>query len=91
MLKRGKAAGHDNITGEMLKNLGENGLKILTKLDNKIREEERIPKHWEVGIVISLFKKGDINNTVKHDKDNNNNITHNNVANSNCFIYWCLK
>ena len=26
MLKRGKAAGHDNIIAEMLQNMGENGL-----------------------------------------------------------------
>ena len=35
---------------------------MLTKLFNKIWEEERIPKYWEVGIVITLFKKRDINN-----------------------------
>ena len=62
MLKRGKAAGHDNITAEMLQNMGENGLEMLTELFNKIWEEERIPKDWEVGIVIPLFKKGNISN-----------------------------
>ena len=60
MLKRGKVAEHDNITAEMLQNMGENGLEMLTELFNKIWEEERIPKDWEVGIVIPLIKKGDI-------------------------------
>ena len=58
-LKRGKAAGHDNITAKMLQNLGEKGLELLTKLFNKIWEEEKIPKDWEVGIIIPLYKKGD--------------------------------
>ena len=62
MLKRGEAAEHDNITAEMLQNMGENGFEMLTELFNKIWEEERIPKDWEVGIVIPLFKKGDISN-----------------------------
>ena len=35
---------------------------MLTGLFNKICEEERIPKDWEVGIVIPLSKKGDISN-----------------------------
>ena len=46
----------------MLQNMGENALEMLTKLCSKIWEEERIPKDWEVGIVIPLFKKGDISN-----------------------------
>ena len=36
MLKRGKAAGHNNITAEMLQNMGENGREMLTELFNKI-------------------------------------------------------
>ena len=43
-LKRGKAAGHDNITAKMLQNVEENGFKILTELFNKLWEEERTPK-----------------------------------------------
>ena len=42
--------------------MGENRLEMLTVLFNKIWEEERIPKDWEVGIVIPLFKKGDTSN-----------------------------
>jgi Reverse transcriptase (RNA-dependent DNA polymerase)/Endonuclease-reverse transcriptase len=58
-LKRGKAAGYDSITAEMLQNLGKAGLEFLTELYNKIWREETIPKDWEIGIVIPLFKKGD--------------------------------
>ena len=57
LLKRGKVVGHDNITAEMLQNMGQNGLEMLTELFNKIWEQERTPKDWEVRIVIPLFKK----------------------------------
>ena len=42
----------------MLQNMGESGLEMLTELFSGIWEEERIPKDWDVGIVIQLFKKG---------------------------------
>ena len=57
MLKSGKAAGLDSITAEELQNVGTNGLEMLTELFNKISEEGRIPRNWEVGIAIPLFKK----------------------------------
>ena len=59
MLKRGKAAGHDEITPEMLKNLGRNGVELLTSLFNKAWKEKRIPKDWELGIILPIHKKGD--------------------------------
>jgi len=34
----------------------------LTEPFNKIWEEKRIPKDWEVGIIIPLFKKEDSSN-----------------------------
>ena len=61
MLKRGKAAGYDESTPEMIQSLGERGLEILTELLNEVWREERVPREWEVGIVIPLFKKGDCN------------------------------
>ncbi|XP_030766848.1 uncharacterized protein LOC115890687 [Sitophilus oryzae] len=59
MLKKGKAAGHDNITGEMLKNLGESAVTVFTDLLNKIINEEEVPRDWELGIILPIFKKGD--------------------------------
>lgn len=58
-LKRGKAAGHDNITGEMLKNMGGKGVQLLTKICNMAWEEGRVPKDWEVGVIVPIYKKGD--------------------------------
>lgn len=59
VLKRGKAAGHDGITSEMLKLLGTKGIEKLNLLFNMIYAERRIPTKWEVGILLPLFKKGD--------------------------------
>lgn len=59
LLKRGKAAGHDGITSEMLKNLGAKSIEKLTLLFNKMYTEKRIPKKWELGIILPLHKKGD--------------------------------
>lgn len=58
-IKIGKAAGHDRISPEMIKNIGERSIEVLTKLFNKIWTEERIPQDWEIGIILPIFKKGD--------------------------------
>ena len=57
-LKNGKAAGHDNVKAEMIKTLGESGIKILTAILNKAWNLGSIPTDWEVGIIILIFKKG---------------------------------
>lgn len=59
MLKKGKAAGHDHITGEMLKNMGRRGLELLTEICNKAWEEGKVPQEWRIGIIVPIFKKGD--------------------------------
>ncbi|XP_072398283.1 uncharacterized protein [Diabrotica undecimpunctata] len=47
-LKKGKAAGFDKITAEMLKNMGDKGIELLTKVYNRGWSESQIPKDWEV-------------------------------------------
>lgn len=58
-LKRGKAAGHDGITAEMLKSMGERGQELLAKICNLAWKEAKIPEDWKVGVVVPIFKKGD--------------------------------
>lgn len=58
-IKLGKAAGYDDISPEMIKNMEERSIEILTKLFNKIWTEEKIPQDWEIGIIMPIFKKGD--------------------------------
>lgn len=38
--------------------MGESSLKFATKLYNQCWNEGSIPKEWEIGIVIHIFKKG---------------------------------
>lgn len=58
-LKNGKAAGHDRITAEMIKKLGELGKNLLLEVINRAWEERKIPEDWEVGVIMPIFKKGD--------------------------------
>ena len=57
--KSGKAPGHDQITPDMLKNMGEEALDILHRLINLIWNEKEIPAEWEISVLLPLFKKGD--------------------------------
>lgn len=61
-LKNGKATGTDNLPGELLKIGIETNVKILHCLLNKIWLEERLPKQWLEGRIITLPKKGDKTN-----------------------------
>lgn len=58
-LKNGKSPGHDKITSEMVKNMGEDGTRLLLEIFNKVWKEERIPKDWEIGRIVPIHKKGD--------------------------------
>ena len=69
-LKNGKAAGYDKITGEMLKNMGEWGARMLLKLYNTAIKEEKVPHDWTVGMILPIYKKGN-----KYNCDNYRGIT----------------
>ncbi|KAK5901379.1 hypothetical protein CgunFtcFv8_026257 [Champsocephalus gunnari] len=43
----------------MLKALGVEGLSWLTRLINVAWKSETVPKEWQTGVVVPLFKKGD--------------------------------
>jgi hypothetical protein len=52
-----KAKGDDDVPGDVLKLLGESGLKIMKKLINTIYETGEWPKDFTEVIMISLKKK----------------------------------
>ena len=58
-LHSGKAPGVDEIRPEMLKALGVEGLSWMTRLFNIAWKSVTVPKEWQTGVVVPLFKKGD--------------------------------
>lgn len=59
-LKKGKAAGCDNIPPEAWREGGEMSVNALHKLLNTIWNEERVPQDWKRGHIVKLPKKGDL-------------------------------
>lgn len=57
--KNGKAPGIDGINMELIKHGGEEIITQIHQLITKIWREEEIPKDWEIGQVIMIYKKGD--------------------------------
>ena len=61
-LKTGKTPGEDGILNEMLKQGADQLTNPLTKLFNRIINEEIIPNQWTTSIITLLHKKGPRNN-----------------------------
>ena len=62
-LKRKKSPGQDLITNEMLKYCGNDLKDIILTIFNKILCTGEYPEQWAVGLISSIFKSGDINDT----------------------------
>lgn len=58
-LKNGKAAGSDGIMAEMVKCGGEALHTKIYELIKRIWRQERMPKGWYEGIIVTIRKKGD--------------------------------
>ena len=56
-MRNKKATGDDDVPGDVLKLLGEGGLKIMTKLINTIYETGEWPKDFTEVTMIALKKK----------------------------------
>ena len=59
-LKNGKAAGCDDIPGEILKSDIATTTDILHNLFNQVWAQEQIPEDWRTGLLCKLPKKGDL-------------------------------
>jgi hypothetical protein len=59
-LKSGKAAGVDNISGEMLKAGGEVTIKRLVQIFESIRKNLIMPDDWKKSMIAKIPKKGDL-------------------------------
>ena len=58
-LKGGKAAGHDDLVNEALKNAPTIFHTHLTTLFNRVMDQSQVPKAWNRGRVVLVHKKGD--------------------------------
>lgn len=57
-LKNGKAAGVDGLKAELLKYMGEDGMKLLHRIISEVWETLKVPKDWQTSVIIPIFKKG---------------------------------
>ena len=55
-LKNGKAAGKDQVTGEMIKGGGHRVLDWIWKLCNMVFESTVVPEDWRSPMVVPLYK-----------------------------------
>ena len=69
-LKGGKAAGHDDIVNEALKEAPESFVHMLTTLFNRVQEQSEVPAAWKRGRVVLIHKKG-----AKHEVNNYRPLT----------------
>ena len=58
--KPGESAGIDDVCPELLRTDMEDTASRLTKCYNRLWETERWPKMWKKGLVVKIFKKGDL-------------------------------
>ena len=59
-LKEGKAAGVDNIPGELIKAGGDDMISALTNICNRIWQTGEWPTPWTQSLIITLPKKGNL-------------------------------
>lgn len=57
-IKTGKETGYDGIAPELIKYGGAEMGKQLTKLFQRVWEENKIPEEWKKNVIIPLHKKG---------------------------------
>ena len=58
-IKSGKAADEDEIRPEMFKALTGEGILWLTRVCQVAWKFGKTPRHWQTGVIIPIFKKGD--------------------------------
>ena len=59
-MKKGKAAGIDSITIELLRAGGDIITEVLYELFTKIWDKEEIPEDWSKGLIVKLPKRGNL-------------------------------
>lgn len=62
ILNIGKSVGIDDITPEMVKYSVRSGAMFLYQIFNKALKETKVPRKWQIGIIVSIYKKDDSRN-----------------------------
>ena len=57
---QGKASGVDKVRPELLKTDMEDTAHRLTRSYNRLWKTERWPEMWKKGMIVKIFKKGDL-------------------------------
>ena len=65
-LKNFKAPGNDGISSELIKAADPIIIKLMTKIFNRIFQDEVTPADWSRLLIIPIFKKGDRMETINH-------------------------
>ena len=60
MAKRGKAAGVDEVGPDLLRADMEDTASRLARCYNRLWESEKRPQVWKKGLIVKIFKKGDL-------------------------------
>ena len=55
-MNKGKAVGPDELPIKVWKCMGEMGIKILTRMFNRLLVGERMPKEWRRSVLIPIYK-----------------------------------
>ncbi|XP_047109276.1 uncharacterized protein LOC124777805 [Schistocerca piceifrons] len=58
-IKNGRSAGHDRITPEMVKHMGEKGHVELLRVFNMAWKDKKVPDDWKETIVFPFYRDGD--------------------------------
>ena len=69
-LKNGKAAGKDEITGEMIKGGGDRVVDWIWRLCNMAFESDTVPGDWSSAVIVALYKGKEERNECKNYRGN---------------------
>ena len=58
-MKRGKATGDDHLPVEIVKEAGEEALRLLLDIMQESYRNESVPQDWQLAVINPIFKKGD--------------------------------
>ena len=57
-MKNGKASGEDDISIEIIKKMGNTGLKWMLEVINLAWRNKQVPKDWAKAVICPIHKKG---------------------------------